>query len=226
MEQYLNWVKTMTKKNLLLLIISSFICLSASAGDYPTTWWPYVDEQTAPGWEVLPQSAKPGEVILSKRTELGAFSNLAYTPFNLDGINYASIEGLWQGMKYPDKNLDHDVRFDSPKWKYSREEVNQLSSWESKSAGNLANQIYVENHFQTVNYLNHQFIYTDGKEGSQFHLELITRAIKAKVVQNPELLKLLIQTKGLKLRPDHLMSELALPSFKYHEILMKIRDEL
>jgi predicted NAD-dependent protein-ADP-ribosyltransferase YbiA (DUF1768 family) len=30
-------------------------------------------------------------------------SNFAHTPFVLDGLRYASIEGFWQGLKFPDK---------------------------------------------------------------------------------------------------------------------------
>lgn len=206
--------------------MTSFIGTQAFANNYPEIWWQPVDEQTAPGWEILPHQAKPGEVILSKRNELGAFSNLAHTPFVLDGVNYASIEGLWQGMKYPDSTLENDERFSSTSWKNTREEVFMMSSWDSKTAGNNANQIYFDNKFKEINYFNHKFIYTDGKEGSQFHLELITRAIREKILQNPKLKELLIQTKGLVLRPDHYMSEKVFPSFKYHEILMKIRDDL
>lgn len=216
----------MVKKILFSIILSSILASSTWANTYPDSWWKPVDEQTAPGWEILPQAVNPGEVVLSKRTELGVFSNLAHTPFELDGIKYASIEALWQGMKYPDNNLENDIRATVTGWKNTREEVFQMYGWDSKAAGNFANQMYYDNKFKTINYFNHQFIYTDGKEGSQFHLELITRAIREKVIQNAELKSLLIQTKGLKLKPDHFMSEKVFPSFKYHEILMKIRDEL
>src|SRR5262245_50945624 len=30
-------------------------------------------------------------------------SNFAHTPFVLDGLDYASIEGFWQGLKFPDE---------------------------------------------------------------------------------------------------------------------------
>ena len=30
-------------------------------------------------------------------------SNLAKTPFSMDGCHYASIEGFWQGLKFPDQ---------------------------------------------------------------------------------------------------------------------------
>lgn len=216
----------MIKNILFSLLLTSFITPMASSADYPADWWKPVDEQTAPGWEILPQAAKPGEVILSKRNELGIFSNLAHSPFVLDGVSYASIEGLWQGMKYPDTSLANDERNKVVGWTNTREQVFQMFSWESKTAGNAANQMYADHGFKLINYFDHWFIYTDGKEGSQYHLDLITRAIRAKVMQNPEIKALLLRTAGLKLKPDHLMKEDVPPSFKYHEILEKIREEL
>jgi hypothetical protein len=56
----------------------------------------------SPEWEVLPQEAGPGEVILSKRHELGLLSNFAPTPFTFRGRRYASLEGFWQMMLYPE----------------------------------------------------------------------------------------------------------------------------
>src|SRR5690348_5370648 len=69
---------------------------------YPTHWFAPVDTNGAPAWEIFPQDAKPGEVILSKRNELGLLSNFAATPFSYRGKRYASIEGFWQMMKYPE----------------------------------------------------------------------------------------------------------------------------
>src|SRR5205823_2599457 len=44
-------------------------------------WWDPAAREGAPDWEVLPQEARPGAVILSKRNELGLLSNFAATPF-------------------------------------------------------------------------------------------------------------------------------------------------
>ena len=51
------------------------------SGKYPAHWWTPVPEAGKPDWEILPQAAKPGQVILSKRNELGILSNFAPTPF-------------------------------------------------------------------------------------------------------------------------------------------------
>src|SRR5215216_6775258 len=65
---------------------------------YPAIWWAPVPKKGAPAWEILPQEAGPGEVILSKRNELGLLSNFSATTFTLDGITYPSLEGFWQMM--------------------------------------------------------------------------------------------------------------------------------
>jgi hypothetical protein len=48
---------------------------------YPAHWWAPVSKEGASEWEILPQEAGPGEVIVSKRHELGLLSNFAATPF-------------------------------------------------------------------------------------------------------------------------------------------------
>ncbi|MFZ1700108.1 MAG: hypothetical protein WBO10_09635 [Pyrinomonadaceae bacterium] len=44
---------------------------------YPIVWFAAINDLNKPGWEILPQEAKAGEVILSKRNELGILSNFA-----------------------------------------------------------------------------------------------------------------------------------------------------
>ena len=76
--------------------------LLAARTNYPAHWWTAVPTNGAPSWEILPQAAGPGEVILSKRNELGLLSNFAATPFTFRGKRYASLEGFWQMMKFPE----------------------------------------------------------------------------------------------------------------------------
>ena len=59
--------------------------LSADVHRYPDIWFAAINDPNKPDWEIFPQEAKPGEVILSKRNELGILSNFAATPFVLDG---------------------------------------------------------------------------------------------------------------------------------------------
>ena len=78
---------------------------------YPAHWWTPVIDPKKPDWETLPQEAGPGEVILSKRNELGLLSNFAPTPFVFHGLRYASLEGFWQMMKYPEGPGDPRAKF-------------------------------------------------------------------------------------------------------------------
>ncbi len=81
-----------------------------AGGRYPAHWWLHVPAADQAWWEILPQAAGPGEVILSKRNELGLLSNFAATPFVYRTQRYASLEGLWQSMKYPEGPDDPRAR--------------------------------------------------------------------------------------------------------------------
>src|SRR5277367_2930622 len=96
-----------------------------SAQPYPAHWWAPVPEAGKPDWEILPQAAKPGEVILSKRNELGILSNFAATPFTLYGKRYASVEGFWQMMLYPEGPGDPRAKFPGLTWPHTRSKVAQ-----------------------------------------------------------------------------------------------------
>src|SRR4029078_12602064 len=108
---------------------------SLGGGGYPAHWWTPVSKEGAPSWEILPQEAKPGEVILSKRHELGLLSNFAPTPFTFHGKRYASLEGFWQMTKYSEGTNDPRATFPGVTWPYTREQVAQLTSFEAKHAG-------------------------------------------------------------------------------------------
>ncbi|GAB4415038.1 MAG: hypothetical protein OHK0056_22310 [Bacteriovoracaceae bacterium] len=204
-------------------LISILFSFSVFANPYPSTWWQEVSRDGAPGWEILPQDAGKGEVILSKRTELGIFSNLSASVFTLDGEIYGSVEGLWQMMKYPDPSDPTDPRHQF-QYPFTRDEVKLMSMWDSKNAGNLANKVNHDNNINWISYGNHRFNYVDGGAGSDFHYQLIRRAFIAKANQNPDIKKLLMKTKGLKLKPDHHMRADSPASFKYHELWMDLRD--
>lgn len=205
-----------------ILLLISF---SAWGEEFPSHWWAEVPRTEAAGWEVLPQDAGPGEVILSKRNELGIFSNFGATPFELDGIRFGSIEGLWQSLKYPDPQLAHDSRFQIKDWPYSRAQVELMVGFEAKKAGNLANQIYKNHQLVNVSWQHHFFNYVDFAEGSSFHYQLITRALKAKLDQNAGLWDLLLKTRCLRLSSDHRPGPKEPPSFRYFEILMLLRNQ-
>ncbi len=177
-------------------------------------------------WEILPQEAEPGEVIVSKRTALGVFSNLSAAAFQFEGQSYASLEGLWQMLKYPEENDLRDPRKRSRDWPYARSQVAGLSGFEAKRAGDKANEILKQLGIKWVSYKGRRFEYKDGADGSAFHYELILGATREKIRQNPELSALLRRTRGLKLRMDHRVGENDPPAYRTAEILMKIREEI
>lgn len=79
---------------------SSPDALLAQRANDPAHGWAPVPAAGTPDWEILPQAAGPGEVIVSRRHELGLLSNFAATPFVFRGTRYASVEGFWQVMLY------------------------------------------------------------------------------------------------------------------------------
>ncbi len=62
---------------------------------YPAIWFAPINDPNKPDWEILPQEAKAGEVILSKRNEIGILSNFAATPFECYGKRYARLARLY-----------------------------------------------------------------------------------------------------------------------------------
>jgi hypothetical protein len=215
-------------KILFLFLITFGFNKTFASFQYPDAWWIEVPADQRNGkWEILPQEVNPGEVVLSKRTELGVFSNLALTPFLYDSEFYNSIEGLWQGMKYPDPNDVNDIRNNHvEKYPYTRNEVYLLSGFESKKAGTIANKINKQLGINWISYKKLKFNYKDLKQGSKLHFKIIKQATLEKIIQNEEIKKLLIRTRGLKLMPDHTQSKRSPMSYYYHQIIMKIRKDI
>ncbi len=195
------------------------------ADGFPDIWWQAVPQAQLPGWEIPPQSADrtKGEVILSKRNELGRFSNLGNAGFTLDGDTYGSVEGLWQGMKYPETNNDERIK-DGVVWPFTRAQVMAMAGFDAKHAGDLANAIMKQLGIKWITYHGEKIIY-NGPDAEK-HYELILRACRAKLDQNPDLKSLLLSTKNLVFFADHKQAPDSLPSYKYHEIYMKLRAEL
>jgi predicted NAD-dependent protein-ADP-ribosyltransferase YbiA (DUF1768 family) len=197
---------------------------STGVNNYPAHWWTPVYDQNKPEWEILPQEASPGEVILSKRNELGLLSNFAPTPFDYRGKRYASLEGFWQMMKYPEGQDDPRALFNGIEWKYTRDQVAQLSSFEAKRAGDLAEANMKIMGITWVTFEGKRFEYRSKIPGE--HYRLIVEAMREKVFQNPEVKRVLLSTVDLILKPDHHQDPDSPPEWRYYEILMTIRNEL
>lgn len=186
--------------------------------NYPAHWWAVVDDPAKPDWEILPSQAEPGEVIISKRNELGVLSNLAATPFEFEGVRYASVEALWQMMKYPEG--PNDVR-SQVAWPARREDLIAMSGFESKHLGDAASAVMNEHGFNWVTYRSEKLLYPEQTPGP-FHA-LIESAMLAKLEQNSEVRRVLLATGDLVLRPDHDMPPHASPAHHYYAMWMVLR---
>jgi predicted NAD-dependent protein-ADP-ribosyltransferase YbiA (DUF1768 family) len=195
----------------------------AARAQYPAHWWTPVPREGAPDWEILPQEAGPGSAIVSKRHELGLLSNFAATPFTFEGKRYASVEGFWQMMLYPDGPDDPRARFPGVEWIYTREQVAQMTAFEAKHAGELAEQNMARMRITWVSFGSDRFEYRPERPGR--HYALIAAAMREKVRQNPEVRRVLLATGDLVLRPDHHEEAGARAAWRYCDILMQIRGE-
>jgi hypothetical protein len=213
----------------LVLILVSLLCScrsrqSTAETAYPAHWWTPVSKAGAPGWEILPQQARSGEVVLSKRNELGLLSNFAPTPFVFHHRHYASIEGFWQAMKYPENSRDQRAMFPGLEWRYTRVQVEQMSGFDAKRAGDLANTNMAAMHINWVTFEGHEIEYRPSQPGD--HYRLIVAATWQKVLQNAPVRRVLLSTGGLVLKPDHKQEPTAPAAWRYYEILTDIRWSL
>jgi predicted NAD-dependent protein-ADP-ribosyltransferase YbiA (DUF1768 family) len=197
---------------------------SLHQSSYPAHWWVEVPKAGAPSWEILPQEAGPGEVILSKRHELGLLSNFAATPFTFHGQRYASLEGFWQMMKFPESADDPRAKFPRLQWPYTREQVAQMTGFEAKHAGTVAEQNMEKMGITWVTFQGERMEYRPAQPGE--HYRLIVAAMREKVQQNPEVKKVLLATGDLILKPDHHQEPNAPAAWRYYEILTQIRSDL
>lgn len=195
-----------------------------SQASYPAHWWAPVPEDQKAVWEILPQAAKPGEVILSKRNELGILSNFAATPFTFRGKRYASVEGFWQMMLYPEGPGGPRANAPGIVWTHTREEVAQMTGFDAKDAGDAAEANMRKMGIGWVTFEGKRIEYRSKKKDS--HYDLIVAAMRAKMEQNPKVREILLSTGDLTLLPDHIQEAGAPPEWQYFRIWMEIRKEL
>jgi len=191
---------------------------------YPDHWWKPVSNEGAPAWEILPQEAGEGEVILSKRNELGILSNFAPTPFEYRGKKYASIEGFWQMMKYPEGPQDERLKNKKIQWPNTRDDVAAMTAFEAKAAGKNASENMKALGIDWVTFEGEKIQYRENAKGKFY--KLIWEAEWEKLKQNPQVRETLLKTGNLKLRPDHHEEPEAAPAWRYYEIWMEIRSQL
>jgi len=205
------------------LILIAPLAAAQPHAPYPERWWTPVPESQRAVWEILPQAAGPGEVILSKRNELGILSNFAATPFTFRGVRYASVEGFWQMMLYPEGPDDPRAKAGIV-WPHTRAEVAQMTAFDAKDAGEVAERNMERMGIDWVTFGGKRMPYRSKEKGE--HYGLIVAAMRAKLEQNPRVREILLATGHLVLRPDHIEEPDAPPEWHYYNIWMEIRREL
>ena len=207
-----------------LFIVTAATASAQQPAAYPPGWWTPVPESQKASWEILPQSAKPGEVILSKRNELGILSNFAATSFTFRGKRYASVEGFWQMMLYPERSGDPRANAPGITWPHTRDEVAQMTGFEAKAAGTLAEDNMRKLGIDWVTFQGRRILYRSKTKGD--HYQLIVQAMRAKLEQNVKVREILLATGHLILLPDHVQEPDAPPEWLYCRIWMEFRTEL
>jgi predicted NAD-dependent protein-ADP-ribosyltransferase YbiA (DUF1768 family) len=149
---------------------------------------------------------KPGEPlnVFSRSEEaLGRqLSNFAHTPFKLDGVEYASVEAFYASLKMPESH---------------RAAVRGLFGVEAKNAGrgyNATRSRYNGQEFEL---------------GGEFHHELMKRAIRAKIEQNPALKEAFLATGNRPITHDTGAPERSstrYPNEVFARTLTEVRTEL
>lgn len=127
-------------------------------------------------------------------------SNLALTPFELDGRPYASIEGFWQGLK-----LESAA---------ARERIAALWGTEAKNAGPRAWPA-------TFDYEGRTY-----PSGAHPHWKLMRRACEAKFSQNAEARAALLATGVRPLTHKVRRDSRTIPGVLMADIWMRIRSKL
>ncbi len=194
--------------------------------NYPESWWQPIPADQVAEWEIPPQAARREafEVVLSKRNELGQFSNLQAIEFDFEGQHYGSVEGLWQALKYPE-GISDERNSGAVVWPYTRAQVMKLSGFEAKKAGDAASGNMKILGIKWVSYKGRKLNYSGSDDETSEHYDLILRACRAKLAADPKLLTLLLKTGNLKFLSDHKQKSDSPPSYRYHEIYMKLRTE-
>lgn len=213
----------------LLFVFPTFTFACQTPESYPNLWWQPVPESELASWEIGPQAAdrNKNEVVLSKRNELGMLSNFYAASFEFKGRRYASVEGFWQAMKFPEneKPGQPDPRNKSGiTWPFTRAQVEQMTAFDAKKAGEIASQNMKKLGITWITFDGEKIDYK-GKD-QQRHYDLIVAATLAKIRQNPDVQTVLLKTCGLKLLPDHRQETDAPPAYRYFDIAMHIRDQV
>jgi hypothetical protein len=140
------------------------------------------------------------------------------------GKRYASIEGFWQMMLYPEGPEDPRSKRAGIKWLHTREEVGQMSGFDAKDAGTAAEGNMRRMGIDWVTFEGNRIRYRSQRKAD--HYDIIVAAMRSKMEQNPKVREILLATGDLILLPDHTGERGAPAEWLYFQIWMEIRREL
>ncbi len=127
-------------------------------------------------------------------------------------------------MKFPEGPDDPRAAAEGVTWRYTRDEVEQLTAFDAKNAGGQGSGAMKRMGIDWVSFEGRRFAYRPQEPGE--HYELIVAAMRAKLEQNSEVKRVLLATGDLMLRPDHRQDADLPAAWKYCEIWMQLRKEL
>jgi predicted NAD-dependent protein-ADP-ribosyltransferase YbiA (DUF1768 family) len=174
----------------------------ADGRDDHAFWMTVQDEQTVKLSDLGHRAdacREPINVISTARDPaIRLLSNFAETPFELDGRTYASVEGFWQGLKFPDAA--------------KRREVAALAGGKARRAGDVVPQ-------------SETFVYERRtiRAGSPEHWQLMALACWAKFSQHAEARRALLATGARPLVHKTRRDSRSIPGVIMADIWMKVR---
>jgi hypothetical protein len=142
----------------------------------------------------------------------------------LYGKRYASVEGFWQMMLYPEGPNDPRAKFRGIVWRHGRDQVAQMVAFDAKDAGTLGEEKMKKMGIDWVTFGGKRMKYWSLEKGE--HYRVVVEAMRAKLDQNPKVKEILLSTGNLILRPDHHQEENPPPEWRYFEIWMEMRSQL
>lgn len=142
----------------------------------------------------------PVNIIYSSTDEdIRLLSNLAFSPFELNGIWYSSVEAFWQGLKYSDNQ--------------KRKEIAKLYGKEAMNTGNYGDNT------EFFKYQDKAF-----RIGSYEHWQLMKQACMAKFTQNSKARNALLNTNKRPLIHRTKKESRTIPNPIMADIWMKVRE--
>ena len=127
-------------------------------------------------------------------------------------------------MKYPEGSDDPRAILPGLKWEHTRGQVEHMTSFEAKEAGDRGSENMKKMGINWVTFEGRQMEYKPAEPGE--HYKLIVEATWEKVKQNPDVKAALLSTGNLVLKPDHHQEADAPAAWKYFDILTDIRRQL